>query len=166
MNWERVYRTLLRLYPYDYRARFAAEMLNAFEQAFGECRRQAALTLVCFFVRELIHLLFGAGSEWIAKLSTDNSVRGRCLPDLRMMRPPGVSRELWFAGTCVNIRESCLPDEVTKAQERMEALINRIVHAIANHDFPAARRYSCEERDARDELCRLKEKYDLADPPE
>jgi hypothetical protein len=40
--------------------------------------------------------MLGAGREWLAKLTTDRSVRGRYLPDLRMMRPVGVSRELWF----------------------------------------------------------------------
>jgi hypothetical protein len=39
----------------------------------------------------------GAGREWLAKLTTEESVRGRSLPDPRMMRPVGVTRELWFA---------------------------------------------------------------------
>jgi len=85
----KAYGTLLRLYPSDYRARFAAEMLNAFERAAAERRGHVA---------ELIGLMIGASREWIAKLTTDSSVRGRCLPDLRMMRPPGVPREVWFAG--------------------------------------------------------------------
>jgi hypothetical protein len=42
-------------------------------------------------------------------------------------------------------------------------LIRRMVDAIANHDFPGARRYSDEERLARDELRRLREKYRIAD---
>jgi uncharacterized membrane protein YbaN (DUF454 family) len=36
---------------------------------------------------ELAGLLTGATAEWIAKLTSDSSVRGRSLPDLRMMRP-------------------------------------------------------------------------------
>jgi hypothetical protein len=40
--------------------------------------------------------MLGAGSEWLAKLTTEESVRGY-LADLRMMRPVGVSQELWFA---------------------------------------------------------------------
>lgn len=84
----RVYRALLKLYPYDFRAKFAAEMLAAFARL-GADRRAA----------ELAGLLAGAAAEWIAKLTSDNSVRGRSLPDLRMMRPAGMPRELWFGGT-------------------------------------------------------------------
>jgi hypothetical protein len=83
----RAYRTLLRLYPRDYQARFAAEMLAAFEQA---SRDRNVLT-------ELLALPRAAAREWIAKLTTSPSIRGRTLPDLRMMRPPGVSKEQWFA---------------------------------------------------------------------
>jgi hypothetical protein len=83
---KRAYRTLLRLYPRDYQARFSAEMLDAFEQ-----------TDPGFVPVELLGLLLGAAREWSAKLSTSPSIRGRTLPDLRMMRPPGVPRELWFA---------------------------------------------------------------------
>ena len=83
---KRAYRTLLSLYPYDFRAAFAAEMLAAFTSV--EARRRPA---------ELAGLLTGAAAEWMAKLTSDNSVRGRGLPDLRMMRPAGMPRELWFA---------------------------------------------------------------------
>ena len=155
------YRTLLRLYPNDYRAQFAAEMATAFEQATGERRRQRGSVFVRFLLGEFTALLIGAAAEWIAKLTTDSSVRGRCLPDLRMMRPPGVPRELWFAGTCLNVSHSSLPHEVMEAQERIATLVNRMVEAIANHDFPGARRYSFEEREARDELRRLRQKYNL-----
>jgi hypothetical protein len=45
---------------------------------------------------ELAGLLAGAAAEWIAKLTSDRWVRARSLPDLRMMRPAGMPRELWF----------------------------------------------------------------------
>ena len=163
MNLRRAYRTLLRLYPNDYRAMFALEMQNAFEQAAEERRLQCRPVFIRFLLGEFIDLLIGAGAEWIAKLTTDSSARGRCLPDLRMMRPPGVPRELWFAGTCLNAGQPSLPDEVMEAQDRISMLIHRMVYAIANHDFPGARRYSYEERQARDELRRLREKYDIDD---
>jgi len=83
---KRAYRTLLRLYPADYRAMFAAEMALTFDQAFSEC---SCLT-------ELLSLIAGATREWIAKWTTDAVVRGRALPDVRMMRPVGVTKELWF----------------------------------------------------------------------
>ena len=78
----RVYKALLRLYPYDYRAAFENELL--------ECLEGSAAV-------EMAGLLRGAAAEWFAKLTTDQSVRGRSLPDLRMMRPAGMPRELWFA---------------------------------------------------------------------
>jgi hypothetical protein len=77
------------------------------------------------------------------------------------MRPPGVPRELWFGGTCVSAGHGSLPGEVVEAQARISMLIHRTVHAIANHDFPGARSYSHEERQARDELRRLGEKYNI-----
>ena len=158
MNVGKAYRTLLRLYPRDYRALFALEMQSAFERAVHERRLAGKPVFIRFLLGELIGLLSGVGAEWIAKLMTDKSVRGRCLPDLRMMRPPGVSQELWFAGA-YQCHGQGFPDDVLQAQARISMLIQRTVHAIANHDFPGARRYSHEERVARDELRLLRQKY-------
>jgi hypothetical protein len=94
MTIERVYTVLLRLYPRDYRAMFAREMLNAFEITAEQCRAPS----IRFAATELMGLARGAVSEWIAKLTTDKTVRGRILPDLVMMRPPGVSKEVHFGG--------------------------------------------------------------------
>ena len=85
---KRAYRTLLRLYPADYRAMFAAEMTRAFDRLVEE--RHTHLTA------ELLGVFAGAACEWVAKWTTDPSVRGRSLPDLRMMRPPNLSKELWY----------------------------------------------------------------------
>jgi len=82
---KQAYEALLRLYPHDFRAAFAAEMLETFARVDAE-RRPA----------ELAGLLTGAAAEWVAKLTSDSSVRGRTLPDLRMMRPAGMPRKLWF----------------------------------------------------------------------
>ena len=76
------YAMLLRLYPYDYRSRFGAEMLATFNKARP--------------VKELAGLLTSAAREWIAKWTTANWIRGRHLPDDRMMRPAGVSKQDWF----------------------------------------------------------------------
>jgi hypothetical protein len=92
------YQTLLKLYPADYRASFTAGMLAAFENAAEDGRRRGSAAAVRLALVELTGLLTGAAAEWIAKLTTDRCVRGRCLPDLRMMRPVGVSRESWFRG--------------------------------------------------------------------
>ncbi|HUB79624.1 MAG TPA: hypothetical protein VMB03_12545 [Bryobacteraceae bacterium] len=82
---KRIYRLLLSLYPYDYRAMFAQEMLRTFDQLTPDRH-----------TRELASLLIGTAREWIAKRTTDPVVRGRALPDVRMIRPVGVTRELWF----------------------------------------------------------------------
>lgn len=78
----RLYLALLRLYPYDYRSRFEAEMVAAWDG-----RRP---------VGELAGLLRGAIREWIDKRTTPKWIRGRHLPDLRMMRPVGVTKREWF----------------------------------------------------------------------
>ena len=104
MNPPRAYGVLLRLYPRDYRLKFAPEMRNAFERTAEEARLQCWPPFLRFLLAEFTGLLIGAGAEWIAKWTTDRSARGRSLPDLRMMRPPGVPREVWFAGTYPNTR--------------------------------------------------------------
>jgi len=85
---KRAYRTLLRLYPADYRAMFAAEMTRAFDRLVEE--RHDCLA------GELLGAVAGAAREWVAKWTTDPSVRGRSLPDLRFMRPPNIPKELWY----------------------------------------------------------------------
>ncbi len=113
------YGTLIRLYPSDYRALFAWEMQNAFERAAEEYRALGGPVFVRFLLSEFIGILSGVGAEWIAKLTTDRSVRGRCLPDLRMMRPPGVARELWFAASSHGHGQSLPPVDVLSARARV-----------------------------------------------
>jgi hypothetical protein len=152
------YDFLLRLYPRDYRAMFANEMSSAFEEASAESRRQGRGVYARFALAELTALTMGAGVEWVAKLTTDSSVRGRTLPDRLLMRPPGVSWDAHYAGGLLNV-----PEEVSRAQERTELLVRRIVHAISQHDFTGARRYSDEERQARENLRSVREKYQIND---
>ena len=99
-------------------------------------------------------LALGAGVEWIAKLTTDASQRGRSLPDRLLMRPPGVSWDAHYAGAFV-------PEEVSRAQQRTQLLVQRMLHAISHHDFQGARRYSDEERQARENLRILRAKYQI-----
>jgi|SRR5580693_6993751 hypothetical protein len=99
MSLAMAYRGLLRLYPRDYHDSFAKEMLNVFESATEEhCQTR-------FVLAEFAGLLVGVTKEWIAKLTTDRAVRGRCLPDLRMMRPAGVSKEAWFSAPALEARQ-------------------------------------------------------------
>ena len=86
----------LRLYPADYTASFAAEMLTAFQEAAVAHRRRGRVCFTRFVSAEPSSLLWVAALEWIAKLTSDRTVRGRCLPDPRMMRPPGIARDDWL----------------------------------------------------------------------
>jgi hypothetical protein len=155
---KRTYEFLLRLYPRDYRAMFATEMSSAFEEASAERRREGWGVYARFALAELLGLAMGAGIEWIAKLTTDSSARGRSLPDLLLMRPPGVSWDAHYAGAFLNA-----PEELSQAQERTGLLVKRMVHAISQRDFTGARRYSDEERQAREHLRLLREKYQIND---
>jgi hypothetical protein len=155
---KRTYEFLLRLYPRDYRAMFATEMSSAFEEASRDRRQCGWGVYARFILAELMALAIGAGTEWIAKLTTDSSVRGRSLPDRLLMRSPGVSWDAYHAGAFLNV-----PEELSQPQERPELLVKRIVHAISHHDFTGARRYSDEERHARENLRLLRQKYDISD---
>ena len=92
----RAYQILLRLYPRDFRAAFITEMLPAFENSALERRAEGTTVYLRFIFRELFGVLMGAAAEWIAKRTTDTSLRGRTLPDRLMMRPPGVPWEIHY----------------------------------------------------------------------
>jgi hypothetical protein len=92
MTLTRGYRALLRLYPVDYQLAFGHEMGHAFAEGFAERQRRGRSVLVRFAFAELRALAAGVLAEWIAKWTSDRSARGRCLPDPRTMRPPGVSK--------------------------------------------------------------------------
>jgi hypothetical protein len=96
MSLAAAYRGLLRLFPRDYHDAFAKEMLKVFESAIEDHRQTR------FVLTEFAGLLAGVTKEWAAKLTTDRAVRGRCLPDLRMMRPAGVSKEAWFSAAALD----------------------------------------------------------------
>ena len=150
----RAYAALLRLYPRDFRALFASEMLIAFERTAEEHRACGRAAFARFSATEFAGLVIACGVEWVAKLTTDSSIRGRYLPDRLLMRPPGVPWDVHYGPAPATI-----PDELAEAQNRTDYLVNRMVHAIANHDFEGARSYSFEERKARENLRLVREKY-------
>jgi len=73
----------IRLYPYDFRSAFAAEMIAILAERPPR-------------FHEPVAICWRAAREWISKLTTDKYVRARALPDLRRMRPAGISQEEWF----------------------------------------------------------------------
>ena len=111
MGLMRLYQRFVGLYPRDYRISFSAEMLNTFGSAAEERRGRGAALFTRFVVAELACVVKGAGLEWMAKLGADSSIRGRYLPDVRRMRPTGVPREMWFAGSGLSARESHVRNE-------------------------------------------------------
>lgn len=155
----RAYETLIRLYPRDFRASFTSEMLTAFDSSAMEHRSHGQSAYVRFALGELISVLFCAAKEWVAKLTTDPSLRGRTLPDRLMMRPPGVPWEAYYGAALVDQPPSALPSELIEAQRSTELLVQRIVHAIAHHDFEGARTYSYQERQARENLRLLRDRH-------
>ncbi len=155
----RAYRALLRLFPLDYQAFFGTEMIATFERASEERRALGRFRYARFAASELTGLAMSAPLEWIAKMTTIDSVRGRAVPDLRRMRPAGVPRELWFSQAS---RCNGEPDEIVEAQRHVDLCLRRMEHAIATHDFPGARHYSSEDLKAREQLRLLRTKHGLA----
>jgi len=91
---------LLRLYPPDYRAFFAAEMAAAFDEAIIDRPRRLS-GFITFLFTELTGLAIGACREWLARLDhslahSNSYINGRGLPDLLLMRPPGVTWETHY----------------------------------------------------------------------
>jgi hypothetical protein len=115
VNIKGAYAVLLRLYPADHRALFAAEMLATFNEAAEENQAHGRAAFIRFIVAELIGLVTGVSAEWVARFTysiyhSNNYISGRCLADPGVMRPAGVARESFSSArpTCPDglIRET------------------------------------------------------------
>ncbi len=131
----RAYRFMLFLYPRWHRNQFSEEMRSVFEEAFAERRAQGWSWSVQFAFEEMAGLIGGAGEAWLA---------------------PKRVPEAQTAST------SNLPQELIDAQQGVDANIAGMVRAIANHQFERARVHSNQERQARERLRVLREKYGLS----
>ncbi len=69
------------------------------------------------------------------------------------------------AGAAAQLQQSLLPEEVVEVQKRIRFIVQRMEASIANHEFEKARFYSQEERNKRDNLKQLREKYKLDNNP-
>ena len=94
---ERIYRVLLRLYPYDFRFWLSAGMLHDVAQSAASARASGRAAFLLWATRELAELLRGCAAEWFAKFTGDAFARSSALSDWRMMRPASISKEAWFA---------------------------------------------------------------------
>jgi len=142
----KIYGAILRLYPAEYRAAFASEMMDTFEQSMADHNKNGRLRFLWFAACELGGLLKGVVVEQLAKrMAQDSYITSRC-----SVQP-----------------NTGLPAEIVEAQVDLERLLRSMEFAIAHHDFPKARQYSHEERIARARLEQLMRQHrEDAIPPE
>ena len=131
----RAYRFMLLLYPRGHRDQFAEEMLNVFEESFAERHEHPWSWSVRFAFSEVTSLFAGAASAWLVRRPTAE----------------------------VPLASGSLPQELLEAQQQVDLNIAGMVHAIANHQFERARVHSNQERQARENLRILREKYGIRD---
>jgi hypothetical protein len=128
MNLTRIYRLLLGLYPRDQRERFGAEMEEVFRRAAEEHRGRGGADYVRLAMGEFAGLLAGAFGSRFGRLA-HRPPAGRAIPE------PVV-----------------FPDDAREVERIMQVSIDRMVYAIAHHQFVEARFYSLVERRARAHL--------------
>jgi hypothetical protein len=146
-NVRRIYIALLHLYPRKFRKSFCAEMLSTFDNAIAERRGVGIIASLRFALNEFAGIVIGAAAEWIAKLTT----RSRTVP-----------LDVHYGLVLSLANDTAVPQELAEAQQRTDLLVERVVHAIAHHDFEGARNYSYQEQQARHTLHQLREKYRIA----
>lgn len=134
------YKFLLLLYPRGHRDRFAEEMTGVFEEASAESRCEGWAWYVRFSFSEMAGLVAGATEAWLAQKPAQKPA-----PKPAPQVPPAGS--------------SYVPQELLQAQQRVNANVAAMVHAIANHQFERARALSNQEREARENLRILRDKY-------
>ncbi len=132
----RAYRFCLLLYPRQHRDQFAEEMLDVFDEASAERRQHGWSWSLRFALAEVAGVVMGAAEAWLSP---------KPAPEVRTAQ-------------CSN-----LPQELIEAQQRVDANMAWMVHAIANHQFEKARNHSDAERRARESLRVLREKYGIRD---
>ena len=137
---KRVYGAFLRLYPREYRDLFGPEVLGVFAQAAEEQRGRGWSVWAWFVVSELSGAAISAAGHWMDRFSTRHRAAD---PEV--------------AGT----RRGGLFGVVHEAQNRVDVNLRRMEHAIAHHDFVAARAYSIEDLKAREQLRQLRDRYGI-----
>jgi hypothetical protein len=132
-----LFRIFLRLYPGRHRELFGSEMEAVFEQGAHDQRLLGLLPYTRFVLKELAGVIVGAIAAQFAGSARMEPAAPARTPDL--------------------------PEEVLEAQRRVSVNLSHLLFAISHHQFREARFYSDEERKAREELCRIREKYGLGD---
>jgi hypothetical protein len=122
------YKVILSLFPTRYRAAFAEEMANVFEKSAGDVRKRGRLPAIWFFTYECAGLMKGLMRERLTRW---------------------MKRESYMSAALLPADGILLPEPVAKARDHWKETISLMEVAIAQHDFPAARRYSRREELAR-----------------
>jgi hypothetical protein len=121
MTTSLIYRCLLWIYPSEFRQQFSEEMISVFEQRAGERFANRGGVSFAFLFMEFSGIAKGAYFMWFSKI----------LPFDRRQSESGVT-------TTSNLSA----EEATKLRNQA---IQKMVAAIADHDFVTARRFSDEE---------------------
>jgi len=129
-----LYHLLLRLYPAEYHNLFAPEMAAVHARAYAEQRQRGWGPLLAYTAIELCGVLAGVLREWVAKAATDSEYLAASSPATSIAPPQ---------------------TEIERCRTELDALVQKMVHAIAHHDFDGARRYANEESRERERLRRL-----------
>src|ERR1035438_3811716 len=106
----RIYSVLIWLYPRRYREEFGREIVNVIEQAADGRREPGKGVYALFVIAELFGLISGAAAEWMALLTIPRRTQDRVFGD-----------------------------QLEEAQRRVDFNLQKMTHAIANHDFTGAR---------------------------
>jgi hypothetical protein len=133
----RIYRFLLGLYPQDHRELFGTEMEAVLQQAAEERRALGFAAYLRFTIWEVVGFIAGAAAVWAARFAGQPRIEQA----VEMPASP--------AG------------EIREAERLIQLQIDRMVYAIANHQFAQARLYSDEERKARARLQQLRDDQSL-----
>jgi len=134
----RLFRMLLRLYPERIREVFGEEMISVWERTWAERKGKGLVVWAGFCAAEIAALMW----------------------DALRSRVGGKERFVMIDGN-----RDDLPEEVLQAEQQVAALVTQMVSAIAGHKFEEARRCSNQEREARERLRSLREKYNLGNEP-
>ena len=121
MTTTTIYRGLLWLYPPGFRQQFSEEMVSVFEQRAGERFADRGAVSFAFLLTEFSGIVQGAYVIWFSKILPFDRKRS----------------EFVAATTPILTAE--------EATELRNHAIQKMVAAIADHDFVSARRFSDEE---------------------
>jgi hypothetical protein len=92
-----IYRVVLYLLPSDFRSAFGAAMIADFSTLMREARARGRGSAVRLVIREVVSLSGCIVCEWAAKVTAAPFQRDMIFRDHSLMRPPGASKQFWYA---------------------------------------------------------------------